>query len=74
MVPVDENVVIGKDWLLAQLDLMVTTKQTLLSVDCKDKNVLGFGYDTGYITALLDLKRIIMNPPKKSDIEDEDDA
>ena len=73
MIPVDEKVVIGIDWLLAQMDLMINTKQTLLSMDCKEKNVLGFSYDTGYITALLDLKKIILNPPKQTDIEEEDE-
>jgi len=76
MVPVDEKLVVGINWLIAQMDSMVTTKQTLLSMDCKDKNVLGFSYDTGYISALLELKNIILNPPKQSqkeeDEEDED--
>lgn len=74
MVPVDEILVVSIDWLLAQMDLMISTKQMLLSVDCKDKNVLGFSYDTGYVSALLELKKIVMNPPKKSqDEESEDD-
>ena len=76
MIPVDEKVVIGIDWLLAQIDSMIDTKQILLSMDCKDKNVLGFGYDTGYVSALLDLKKIVSNPPKEAnkDFEEEDDA
>lgn len=76
MVPVDENLLVGKDWLIAQMDSMINTKQTLLSMDCKDKNVLGFSYDTGYVSALLELKKIILNPPKQKDMEEseEDDA
>ena len=79
MIPVDEKIVVGIDWLVAQMDLMIDTKQTLLSMDCKDKNVLGFSYDSGYISALLELKKIILNPPKQSqaeyeDEEDEEDA
>ena len=72
MVPVDEKVVIGIELLNAQIDSMIRTKQTLLSIDCKDKNVLGFSYDTGYISALLELKGIIANPPKQSEELDED--
>lgn len=76
MVPVDEKVVIGIEWLVAQMDSMIGTKQTLLSMDCKDKNVLGFSYDTGYISALLELKKIVLNPPKdiNKDLDEEDDA
>jgi hypothetical protein len=73
MVPVDEKVVIGIDWLMAQMNLMIDTKQALLSLDCKERNVLGFSYDTGYVSALLDLKKIISNPPKQSQIEEEDE-
>lgn len=73
MIPVDEKVVVGIDWLLAQMDSMIDTKQILLSMDCKDKNVLGFSYDSGYISALLELKKIILNPPKQSQIEEEDE-
>lgn len=75
MVPVDEKLIVSIDWLLTQIDYMINTKQTLLSMDCKDKNVLGFSYDTGYVSALLELKKIILNPPKQSqneEIEDED--
>jgi hypothetical protein len=57
------------------MDSMINTKQLLLSMDCKDKNVLGFSYDTGYVSALLELKKIIVNPPKESqneEIEDDD--
>lgn len=77
MTPVDEKVVVGIDWLVAQMDLMIVSKQTLLSMDCKDKNVLGFSYDTGYISALLELKKIVLNPPKQSqneEFEEDDDA
>lgn len=78
MVPVDEKLVVSINWIVAQLDLMIGTKQTLLSMDCKDKNVLGFSYDTGYVSALLDLKKIVLNPPKQSQNEqmeeDEEDA
>ena len=73
MIPVDENVVISKDWLLAQMNLMISGKRTLLSMDCKEKNVLGFSYDTGYISALLELQSIINNPPKQTEIEEEDE-
>jgi hypothetical protein len=75
MVPVDEKLVVSTNWLLAQMDSMINTKQLLLSMDCKDKNVLGFSYDTGYVSALLELKKIIINPPKESqneEIEDDD--
>jgi hypothetical protein len=75
MIPVDEKLVVGTNWLLAQMDSMINTKQLLLSMDCKDKNVLGFSYDTGYVSALLELKKIIVNPPKESqneEIEDDD--
>lgn len=74
MVPVDENVVIGKDWLLAQIDSMIESKRILLSMDCKEKNVLGFSYDTGYTSALLELKKIVLNPPKKQEDEEDEDA
>lgn len=77
MIPVDENLVLPKDWLLAQLDSMVDTKRVLLGMDCKEKNMIGFSYDTGYISALLELKKLILNPPKsaKKDEDDiEDDA
>lgn len=72
MVPVDENVVISVDFLVAQIDLMINTKQTLLGMDCKDKNVLGFSYDTGYMSALLELKKVVLNPPKQNTEEEED--
>lgn len=75
MVPVDEKLVVSTNWLLAQMDSMINTKQLLLSMDCKDKNVLGFSYDAGYVSALLELKKIIINPPKESqneEIEDDD--
>ena len=77
MVPVDETVVVSIDWLVAQMDSMINMKQTLLSMDCKDKNVLGFSYDTGYVSALLELKKIVLNPPKQSqneEIDEEEDA
>jgi hypothetical protein len=77
MVPVDEKLVVAIPWLIAQIDSMTNTKQLLLGMDCKDKNVLGFSYDTGYISALLELKKIILNPPKESqneEREEEDDA
>ena len=76
MVPVDEKVVVGIDWLVAQIDMMIGTKQTLLGMDCKDKNVLGFSYDTGYMSALLELKKIVLNPPKQSqsELEEDEDA
>lgn len=77
MVPVDETIVISIDWLVAQMDSMINMKQTLLSMDCKDKNVLGFSYDTGYVSALLELKKIVLNPPKQSqneEIDEEEDA
>ena len=73
MVPVDEKIVVGISWLLAQMDSMINTKQLLLSMDCKDKNVLGFSYDTGYVSALLELKKIILNPPKESQNEETED-
>ena len=72
MTPVDEKLVVGTSWLLAQMDSMIDTKQLLLSMDCKEKNILGFSYDTGYVSALLELKKIVMNPPKKSQNEDYD--
>lgn len=78
MVPVDERLVVGIDWLVAQIDSMIGVKRTLLSLDCKEKNVLGFSYDTGYMSALLELRNIVLNPPKEADKdpseEDEDDA
>lgn len=73
MVPVDEKVVVGIEWLLAQMESMIDSKQILLSMDCKDKNVLGFSFDTGYVSALLELKKIILNPPRQSQIEEEDE-
>ena len=73
MVPVDEKIVVGISWLLAQMDSMINTKQLLLSMDCKDKNVLGFSYDTGYVSALLELKKIILNSPKESQNEETED-
>jgi hypothetical protein len=77
MVPVDERLVVSIDWLVAQMDSMINAKQILLGMDCKDKNVLGFSYDTGYVSALLELKKIVLNPPKEADKdpneEDEDD-
>ena len=72
MQPVDEKLVIGTEWLLAQINSMIDVKQTLLGMDCKDKNVLGFSYDTGYISALIELKKIVSNPPRKSQIEEEE--
>lgn len=72
MTPVDEKLVVSIPWLLAQMDSMIDTKQMLLSMDCKEKNVLGFSYDTGYVSALLELKKIIANPPKQSQNEDYD--
>lgn len=77
MTPVDEKLVISIDWLVRQIDLMIKTKQTLLGMDCKEKNVLGFSYDTGYMSALLELKSAVLNPPKQSqneEEEEEDDA
>ena len=73
MVPVDENIVVYIPWLLTQIDTMIDTKRLLLSMDCKDKNVLGFSYDTGYVSALLELKKIILNPPKQSQNDEEDE-
>jgi hypothetical protein len=73
MVPVDEKLVVSTNWLLAQMDSMINTKQLLLSMDCKDKNVLGFSYDAGYVSALLELKKIIINPPKESQNEENED-
>ena len=73
MVPVDENVVISKDWVLMQIDSMINTKQVLLGMDCKEKNMIGLSYDTGYMSALLELKRIIQQPPKNTENEDEDE-
>ena len=72
MVPVDEKVVISTALVQAQIESMINTKQILLGMDCKDKNVLGFSYDTGYISALLELKRFIDNPPKPKTDEDDD--
>lgn len=77
MIPVDEKLVVSIDWLMAQMDSMINMKQTLLGMDCKDKNVLGFSYDTGYVSALLELKKIVLNPPKQSqneEIDEEEDA
>lgn len=76
MVPVDENLVIPKDWILKQIDSMINTKQVLLGMDCKEKNVIGLSYDTGYMSGMLELKRIILNPPKdiNKDPEEEEDA
>ena len=79
MVPVDEKLVISIDWLVAQMDSMVNAKQVLLGMDCKDKNVLGFSYDTGYVSALLELKKIVLNPPKQAnrepdEIDEDEDA
>lgn len=73
MIPVDEKVVVGIEWLLAQMESMIDSKQILLSMDCKDKNVLGFSFDTGYVSALLELKKIILNPPRQSQIEEDDE-
>lgn len=73
MVPVDERIVVGIAWLTDQIDYMIESKQILLSMDCKDKNVLGFSYDSGYISALLELKKIVLHPPKQSQTDDEDD-
>lgn len=74
MVPVDEKVVISTALVQAQIESMINTKQILLGMDCKDKNVLGFSYDTGYISALLELKRFIDNPPKPKPEDEEEDA
>ena len=74
MVPVDEKIVISIEWLMAQMDSMIDSKQILLSMDCKDKNILGFSFDTGYVSALLELKKIILNPPKQSQIDEDEDA
>ena len=73
MIPVDENLLVSKDWLLAQIDSMIDTKRLLLGMDCKEKNVVGLSYDTGYMSGLLELKKIVLNPPKASQKEDEED-
>lgn len=77
MVPVDEKLVVGINWLVTQMDSMIDTKQILLGMDCKDRNILGFSYDTGYVSALLELKKIVLNPPKQSqneELDEEEDA
>ena len=77
MVPVDEKLVVSINWLITQMDSMIDTKQILLSMDCKDKNILGFSYDTGYVSALLELRKIVLNPPKQSqneELDEEEDA
>ena len=47
MIPVNDS--IDRGWMVAQINSMIKSKQALLGLDCKDKNMIGFAYDSGYM-------------------------
>lgn len=68
MIPVND--VIDRGWMIAQIDSMIKSKQALLGLDCKDKNMIGFAYDSGYMQCLVEIYQIVMQPIVKDIISD----
>lgn len=73
---------IDRGWMVAQINSMIKSKQALLGLDCKDKNMIGFAYDSGYMQCLVEIYQIVMQPivkdmmsdlPKESEPEEEED-
>lgn len=80
MIPVNDS--IDRGWMVAQINSMIKSKQALLGLDCKDKNMIGFAYDSGYMQCLVEIYQIVMQPivkdmlsdlPKESEPEEEED-
>lgn len=60
MIPVNDS--IDRNFLIAQLNYMINSRKTLLAIDCKENNAMGFQYDTGYLQGLLDMFQIVLDP------------
>ena len=80
MIPVNDS--IDRGWMVAQINSMIKSKQALLGLDCKDKNMIGFAYDSGYMQCLVEIYQIVMQPvikdmmsdlPKGSEPEEDED-
>lgn len=80
MIPVNDS--IDRGWMVAQINSMIKSKQALLGLDCKDKNMIGFAYDSGYMQCLVEIYQIVMQPivkdmmsdlSKESEPEEEED-
>ena len=80
MIPVNDS--IDRGWMVAQINSMIKSKQALLGLDCKDKNMIGFAYDSGYMQCLVEIYQIVMQPivkdmlsdlPKEPEPEEEED-
>lgn len=80
MIPVNDS--IDRGWMVAQINSMIKSKQALLGLDCKDKNMIGFAYDSGYMQCLVEIYQIVMQPvikdmmsdlPKESEPEEDED-
>lgn len=80
MIPVNDS--IDRGWMVAQINSMIKAKQALLGLDCKDKNMIGFAYDSGYMQCLVEIYQIVMQPvikdmmsdlSKESEPEEEED-
>lgn len=80
MIPVNDS--IDRGWMVAQINSMIKSKQALLGLDCKDKNMIGFAYDSGYMQCLVEIYQIVMQPivkdmisdlPKETEPEEEED-
>lgn len=68
MIPVNDS--IDRGWMVAQINSMIKSKQALLGLDCKDKNMIGFAYDSGYMQCLVEIYQIVMQPVIKDMISD----
>lgn len=80
MIPTNDS--IDRGWMVAQINSMIKSKQALLGLDCKDKNMIGFAYDSGYMQCLVEIYQIVMQPivkdmmsdlSKESEPEEEED-
>lgn len=56
---------IDKNYLLAQLHVMMEQKRTLLSMGAKENAHISIAYDAGYLAALTELEQILIWPPKE---------
>ncbi|MBR4889740.1 MAG: hypothetical protein IKU15_00290 [Clostridia bacterium] len=58
MKPVLNEEIIDREAFEYYIQQALATKRTLLSGDCKDKNMVGMAYDAGYMAALTEIKQI----------------